>query len=479
MALTEDQSQYFSDEDITQYTSGNTDVTDVLVNNLNGIFGIPYQFLESVDPRLSATSVGSIYAERIISKMPLLFLTPCLAEFMPGYNKNDRSTVLSGLFGGDFGSLASSLEGKGRYYTTRFSYKEYIQYVNTMWSQLCISAGEGNTRINTPSGKKKLKNIDWNTMRNDSFKSYFNAYSSPVFYVDGLNSISESFSNSTTESSLASSINGFSDQANELRFLLGNKSVVSQLAQTATDLTEGITGALQNVNNVLTGGMLSDLASTGASKIISGAKISFPKIWQDSSFSRSYSFDIKLRSPDNDTLSILLNIMAPLMHLLPMVLPRGYSKDNDAPDPNTYESPFLCKAYCKGMFNIDMGIITDMTVSKGAECQWNDDGLPTQIDISISIEDLYSHMFMTKLASENKTFSGLITSIKDAAAVVNNTAMMDYIANLVGLNIADVEMLRQVKMLGYLAPASASRAPSNLWGTFDQAIHNKIRSLFK
>ena len=47
-------------------------VDSLIVSNLNGIYGIPYQFMESVDPRIGDSVMGRKYSERIISKMPLL-----------------------------------------------------------------------------------------------------------------------------------------------------------------------------------------------------------------------------------------------------------------------------------------------------------------------------------------------------------------------------------------------------------------------
>lgn len=137
----------------------------------------------------------------------------------------------------------------------------------------------------------------------------------------------------------------------------------------------------------------------------------------------------------------------------------------DSKTPNGYTTPFLVKAYCKGMFNIDMGIITDLSVTRGGECQWNDDGLPTQIDVSITIEDLYSNIFMT--------------DSKFSLAVVQNTAMQDFLANLAGLNLAETEFARSIKMLVYQNTSTLNRLPSTLWNKFDNAVANVMSNMFK
>ena len=462
---------YNTADDISNYSIGNgSNATSILSSNLSGIFGIPYQFMDTVDRRIPGTDIGVKYADKIVSRMPLLFLTPCRQVFMPGYGKEDKGNVLSELISGNGGdsSLLNQLNLKGgKYYTTKFAYDEYADQVNTMCKQEAKFLGIGNESIpiyqKSNGGFKKIKNINWNQVKNSAFDDYFYANKAAVFYLDGLTSMTDSFSNSSGESSLASSINGFSSTANEIKFLLGEDSMLANLVNSASEVTDSITNGLSGIVSNLTGGMLSDLASSGVSTVLSGGKIIFPKIWSDSSFSRSYSFDIKLRSPDHDTISIFLNIIVPFLHLLALVLPMGL-KDN----ANAYNSPFLVKAYSKGMFNIDMGLITDMSVTRGAECQWNDDGLPTQMDISITIEDLYSSLYLT-----NKD------NFADNLAVVTNTAMMDYLSNLAGLNIADVDLGRQIKMLGYLSWNTLLDSPSTIWNRFDNSIQNAIATLYK
>ena len=113
--------------------------------------------------------------------------------------------------------------------------------------------------------------------------------------------------------------------------------------------------------------------------MLKGGKIVFPKIWSNSSFDRSYQLDIKLRSPDHDNLSIFLNVLKPYCKLLALTLPRamdtaetaskGFFKQGIS-DPNSFRAPFLVKAAVKGMFSIDMGIITSLSATKGETKQY-------------------------------------------------------------------------------------------------------------
>jgi hypothetical protein len=122
----------------------------------------------------------------------------------------------------------------------------------------------------------------------------------------------------------------------------------------------------------------------------------------------------------------------------------------------------LVKAYSKGKFNIDMGIITGLNINKGGTGQWNDDGLPTQIDISVEIKDLYSKFAMS--AVDN------FTSWDSVKRVVSNTAYMDFLANMSGLNVGQMEMGRRTRMAIQLYKASAPRLIEGMGTLFDQSV---------
>src|SRR5699024_1569362 len=54
---------------------------ELMIDNLSGIYGIPYQFTDVVDPKPTGSSFGSVYASRIITRMPLLMLSPGKVDF--------------------------------------------------------------------------------------------------------------------------------------------------------------------------------------------------------------------------------------------------------------------------------------------------------------------------------------------------------------------------------------------------------------
>lgn len=453
-------------DEITRILSQGTyyddvDVQGMLLNKMAGIEAMPYQFLENVDRRITGTEMGRKYTEKIVSRIPLLFLTPCKPLFMDDFSDSDRQIAIDAALNGGAGNTLGLIEGKGRYYSAEFDYATYFKYVNVMLSAVSAFLGIYDQEMIINGNKRKIGTMAWQDELNPSFKSFFSASENLVFYLDGLSSVSESFSNETTESSLASQINGFTDTTNEIRFLFGEKGgLAGALAEGATEITSSITSSLSKVIGSLGGGIVQSLADKGVNTVLNGGKIVFPEIWSDSSADRSFSIDIKLRSPDHDSLSIFLNVLKPYCKILALCLPR-LMDDN----PNGYRSPFLVKAYCKGLFNIDLGMITGLNVTKGAECCWNDDGLPTQIDISMDIKDLYSSIAMS---GDDK--------VKN---IVSNTSYMDFLANMAGLNIGQMEIGRRIKMYYYLTKTNVATIPSKLYTRFDQAISRVMGNLYE
>lgn len=464
---------YLTSSEFNTFVNGGQDpeanarnVAKIMSTKTNGIEGLPYQFPESVDRRIQNTEVGRKYADKIFGRLPLLFLTPCEPLFMDDFsegNKNIVSSALAGLV--DFSS--DLITGKGRYYSVEFAYTKYYQYLNTMLTIVSSYMGLADERIVVAGSDKeqRISAISWQNETNSAFKTFFSSKENLIFYLDSFDSVSESFSNDTTESSLASQINGMTDQMNEIKFLFGkNGNAAADLMNRAGEVTSSIGSTFANSLGKLGGGIVESLANKGVDAVMNGGKIIFPEIWSNSDFSRSYSLEIKLRSPDHDNLSIFLNIIKPYCKLLCLTLPRQM----DPKDPNSYYSPFLVRAYSKGMFNIEMGMITSLSVNKGATGCWNDDGLPTQLDITLDVKDLYSKM----------TISNAYETVTSSVTAVNNTAYMDFLANMAGLNVGQMEIGRRIVMSYYLGRDSVKKAANTVFTNFENSISNLMGKMY-
>lgn len=469
---------YYSDEEYVNNT-----LSGLRVSNLRGIMGMPHQFLPNTDPKLDGSSdvdsFGRVYAQKIVANMPLMFMTPGTPAFMSKFSESQKKSLLSAMFdsvkGSDFDYLTQ--ETGGKYYSLKFAYTEYFNYVNAMLRSAAYYLGIENEKING----KALGSLNWffsnadksinegSMFDNNGLSRFIGTYAGAIpFYVEAQNTVSESFDNGTTQSSLASSIDGLSDTARELNFLIGNVSGAVGAGSlyekyiSTDEIRENIQNTTDTINNILGKGNVLGNIVASAQNILAGGRMIFPEIWSESGFSRSYNVSLKLVSPSGDKLSIFLNILVPIYHLLAFVLPRNTTSQS-------YYSPFLVRAYYKGIFNVDMGIITSLELSKGQECEWTPDGLPTVAEISFTIKDLYDVLSMSK--------GGIDTVDK---GILHNIAELDYIATSCGININEPEVGRTIKMATMIGLVDnvKDKFTMNMFADITQFFNSKIENIF-
>lgn len=491
-------------------------VDNFKMGSMTGVFGAPYQFLPTVDTRLDVNGkmsgdytlrpnrlsrFGRKYSEKIIQRMPIMYMSPGEPRFMPQVTQPEtRSSFISGLItlfselGGNtgLGKAGSALEiltkeYQGKYYYIDLAYDEYYKYVtpmcrtaaymlgiqdkeyygeklknfpwylNTNDSGNMTSTGEGNDEDNGKYGVGSNTDIPaaignfWKSLGSGNWSYYRRAV---PFYIESDAQISDSFTNDTTESQLAGMANGLSDQARELQFILG--STASEIGWQFDEMKDSTQEFINKIQNKLQSGghnIFSNIVET-LSTVGMGGRLVFPEIWSDSKFGKSYSVTMKFATPDKDPFSWYLNIGVPLLHCLGFVLPRQYGKHG-------YSAPFLVRAYYKGFFNVDMGIVTSMSINKGKECGWTRDGLPTYVEVNMEIKDLYQEMSMT--SNEHIKYN-----------LMSNTAELDYIANMCGVNINAPDFEKWIGM--YYNNNFENRIKDaigmDIWGGLQTAVQN-------
>lgn len=486
-------------------------VDNLDLSKLRAIFGLPYQFLPSTDLRIDGSisdhTFGTTYAEMIGSRMNLLYMTPCNSSFLSNYTKDEREGLIGDIinyFGTDDKDQLSNLTENysGKLYSTIPAYSEYFKYVNPMIRSgaifLNLHQGLANETaddleyksykgIPLASSKGKSFNWAWNDSgaqstdysgnseggsNNSDFGGIYSGFKSLQdtlyykscipFYVTSATTVSDNFTNESTESLIASTINGFSDKARELQFLMGTTSrVISQQFDSIGKDVANAKSILDNIVNRIgdNGGIFGTLVGS-VKTIVSGGRLMFPNIWANSAYSKAYNINIKLTTPYYDAKSWLINIYAPLCHLVGFVFPRGEFI-------NGYSAPFLVKAFLKGQFNIDMGLITEMSIEKGKEGGWTVDGLPTVVDVSFTIQDLYSTISMSP--------AGTMFS----SNVLKNIAEMDFLANLCGVNINMPDFGRMIYLYEILNLANPiTDFIPNLESDLINMVGNKVRRMF-
>lgn len=441
---------------------------DLRITNLYGIFGMPYQYMPHQDRRIdgsnNSSALGRKFADKIVARMPLLVMVPGKASFLAGYSGEEKAgflaNALDGLGGLSGSDMENILKNPGKYYELKPDWAGYFQNVNAMSQAAAIFMGIGGKRL---PGNYEFSSgmFSWQNYSNGSIQSKLNFKGGVAFYVNAESQINESFSNSTTQSQFAEKINSISDLGREMQFLLGsNENLLGErITDTLkTDPTKD-TGVVQSAaNKLLSGGSLLGTITHSFDTVISGGKLIFPEIWADSTFSRDYSIDIKLVSPDNDDLSVYLNIVAPLLHLLGFVMPIGTS-------PSAFVSPYLVRCSYKGQFNIDMGIITSMSITKGQEGAWNHYGMPTIVDVNFTIKELYGVMALANNNAGNYKLA-------------NNTILMDYIGNLCGCNINEPDIVRTIVYHSLAQSSRPATFAKKVMDSIDQTVINSVQRLF-
>lgn len=229
----------------------------------------------------------------------------------------------------------------------------------------------------------EVKDRNWSEKWFEAFGStLYDANLFIGFRVEKSVDTSESISNQTTESPVAQMLNAkFHDMRSLKNSMMGGQVMGGPVGTAVGSVLSSIKGFAD--------GALDMVGIGGVSHMLTGAGIiDVPEVWSGSSFSKNYSFNMALRSPYGDPVSIYQSIYVPMSLLLTAALPRAVGV-------NSYTSPFLVRAYCKGMLAVPLGIIDSVSIKRGADQHgWNYQRLPTAVDISFTIKDLSPAMYM-------------------------------------------------------------------------------------
>jgi len=151
-----------------------------------------------------------------------------------------------------------------------------------------------------------------------------------------------------------------------------------------------------------------------------------PEVWSDSTFDKSYSISMKLRSPYGHRLSVFENEFVPLAFLV------GFSASRKI-GLQSYTNPFYVKMFAKGLFSVPMGMITSLSISRGEDS--NDrtvEGFFRTTSINISVKDVLPTMAVGLGGGE--------MSIMNAS----NLGMNNYIFTLCGIDFVERANLLQI-----------------------------------
>ena len=239
------------------------------------------------------------------------------------------------------------------------------------------------------------------------------------FIVDYESHVSESFSNSTKESDISSQMNEMSRSARAKKFDFANGNVGGGVIGDL--VTAGISGLADVVTGVANAWGFSGLAAIGGK-----AFVDIPEFWDTSSTSfPSSTYELQLRSPYGNPISVLSNVLVPYSMILAAAAPRATGR-------NSYTGPFLCKLWQKGRTQIQLGIITSLNVTRGAgNVGWNLNQQPLGIDVSFTVTNL-SKMLYVPITTDLS-----ITDLVGLTFFDEDTNFTDYMAILGSLGLSE------------------------------------------
>lgn len=420
---------------------------------------------------------GRTFARDIAANMPIAVFAPGKPKFM--------TSVKSGLFGyagesdarnailpvmvdqsdtvlGSVLSAMNDIEGDYQYYSMEIDTTGYYNYVNS----LCQTSARLMGLTKTSYRGRSCEDIDWGKYNSSAeqdfstFESIMGLSAGVSFAFDPQSSVSDTISNQTAESQFLSMFTDLGSKARELEFVLGYTGTgVNELIDSANYVeqakTELNSGAFAGLNNAV------DRIGAWMKNTAHGMNIRFPELWSDSSHSPSYDLDMHFIAPYATAFCKWRYVLVPFFHIFALAAPKSDVNNSQ------YSSPFLIRAFSKGYFNIEMGMIESLTWKRfGDGDMISEDGVPTQIDVSVSLKDLYHTLAMTNLFDNGEGFTNV-------GNFMNNTGLMDLIGTLSGVNMNRISIGERIAMF----ISSGTNAFGALGGNFMRSISDRVRNI--
>ena len=292
------------------------------------VIGKPVGFNESIDP-------GGRLSNYIKSKMSVIDLIPC--DYKLDFTKMKEQSMEGG-----------NPVGDGLY---TIKYDEKVKIYQRLQRHYGLDSGDS-----AKSGVRLYTTDDTTSVDNFSIQYKPNIFQGPIDKLgDATRSLAD-FMNSVDSTWQATANKKVSEGIDWLKTKMGNNNATNAA------------GAF---------------LETAITSIVKGNRVSFPKIWQNTSYNNTLSTVIKLVSPYGHPKAVYEFIIKPLTYLILLASPQTI-------DGFTYGGsiPLTIKAY--GMNHTTLGTISNITARRGGnDTSFNVYRQPLSIDVSITFETLF------------------------------------------------------------------------------------------
>lgn len=198
-----------------------------------------------------------------------------------------------------------------------------------------------------------------------------------TFRINGRPSVSETFSNSSRDSSVGQAFNSVSTSARDLRNSLADGNLID--IPILSDIVGKVAGAVGSVIS----GASEALKINGFAALAGNAFVDIQKHWDESSMSfQQISVDMELRAPYGNPLSRFQNEVVPMVCAIAATCPQ-------ATGASSHSAPFYCEWYCRGRGSSRLSIVKSLSIERGvANAPWAPNGAYRGVNIRMDMEDL-------------------------------------------------------------------------------------------
>ena len=411
-------------------TSGIVDPYELTYGKGTKVLGLPMYYTPLADP------FNRNFSKMFDEDTPIVFLNPG----KPKLNKRIKGVAESEGAGSVI--LTSILTSVKNYNDVRFmgfkqDWYDYYKYAYALMSYVYTNMSIDDSAF--------IFDFD------DEYKKQKGTYGL-AFFANQATQINETMTSSYGQSELASNASQQSQKSrDEARY---NSMVGGGLGTMINNIKKSFESITEDLPII--GKLVEPMA-----KLLSGSQLYYPNVWSDSQYAKNYTLSFKFYSPYGDKESIFRYVYIPFLSLMALAAPK---QDGIY----AYKEPFLVRACCPGFFECECGVITSFDFKRGGEeSLWTVEGLCNEIEVNMTIEDLYPNMPIPKNSKYIKFNGGLISFLECMA----------------GMRMDQVNLLTRLKGKvsrtlgnGIVTFKSIKNAGGDIWyGVMDKMRNNFLR----